>query len=42
MLDETRATLNAFYAPFNEQLAALLGDERFAWRDGAQGAGVAA
>jgi hypothetical protein len=32
MLPETRAALTAFYAPFNEELAALLGDERFAWR----------
>jgi hypothetical protein len=33
MLPETRAALKAFYAPFNDALAALLGDERFAWRD---------
>ncbi len=32
MLPETRAALSSFYAPFNEELAALLGDERFAWR----------
>jgi N-acetylgalactosamine 4-sulfate 6-O-sulfotransferase len=44
MLPETRTALTAFYAPFNEALATLLGDERFAWRDagGAQGSGVAA
>ncbi|KAL1514621.1 hypothetical protein AB1Y20_003715 [Prymnesium parvum] len=32
--DETRALLSAFYAPFNEELAALMGgEERFLWLD---------
>ncbi|KAL6763399.1 P-loop containing nucleoside triphosphate hydrolase protein [Haematococcus lacustris] len=36
MLPETRALLMAFYQPFNQKLAALLGDDRFLWRDTTQ------
>ena len=31
MLDETRKLLASFYSPFNEELAAALGDNRFSW-----------
>ncbi|XP_052282830.1 carbohydrate sulfotransferase 15-like [Dreissena polymorpha] len=33
MLPETKRLLVELYRPYNEQLAAFLGDERFAWRD---------
>lgn len=33
MLPETKAVLKQFYQPFNEQLALLLGNKRFLWRD---------
>ncbi|KAH9520054.1 Carbohydrate sulfotransferase 15 [Bulinus truncatus] len=33
MLPETRAILEEFYARFNEDLASLLNDSRFLWRD---------
>ncbi|KAK3264209.1 hypothetical protein CYMTET_27031, partial [Cymbomonas tetramitiformis] len=33
MLPEARNLLNAFYAPFNKQLASLLQDDRFLWED---------
>jgi len=33
LLPETRSLLASFYAPFNEELAALLGDDRFLWKD---------
>jgi hypothetical protein len=42
MLPKTRAALSAFYAPFNDALAALLGDERFRWSDGDRGGGAGA
>ncbi len=31
MLETTEAVLREFYAPFNQELAALLGDDRFLW-----------
>ncbi|KAL8609182.1 hypothetical protein ACOMHN_062422 [Nucella lapillus] len=31
--NETRALLDAFYRPFNDRLAAVLQDRRFAWED---------
>jgi hypothetical protein len=31
MLSETRELLREFYAPFNTELAALVGDARFQW-----------
>ena len=31
MRDETRQLLNAFYQPFNEELATLLGDDSYLW-----------
>ena len=34
MLNVTRYRLQAFYAPHNRRLAALLGDQRFLWRAG--------
>ena len=33
MHEATRALLAGFYSEFNEHLAALLGDERYLWRD---------
>ncbi|KAH3834087.1 hypothetical protein DPMN_107405 [Dreissena polymorpha] len=30
---ETKRLLVELYRPYNEQLAAFLGDERYAWRD---------
>lgn len=33
MLPETISVLNEFYEPFNQQLAHLLDDEQFLWRD---------
>jgi hypothetical protein len=34
MLPETRALLEEFYAPFNQKLAQLMGDdERYLWKD---------
>ncbi|KAK3729053.1 hypothetical protein RRG08_005426 [Elysia crispata] len=33
MFAETRALLEEFFAPFNEDLTALLGDDRFLWKD---------
>lgn len=33
MLPETISVLNEFYEPFNQQLAQLLDDEQFLWRD---------
>ncbi|KAH9520053.1 Carbohydrate sulfotransferase 15 [Bulinus truncatus] len=33
MLPETRAILEEFFARFNEDLASLMGDSRFLWRD---------
>ncbi|GFO31597.1 sulfotransferase [Plakobranchus ocellatus] len=33
MFPETRALLEEFFAPFNEDLAQLLGDDRFLWKD---------
>ena len=34
----TAALLRGFYRPYNEKLAALLGDERFKWDAGSSGA----
>ena len=31
MYPKTRALLDAYYRPYNKQLAALLNDERFLW-----------
>ncbi len=31
MYNETREMLQTFYRPFNQELAAILGDERFTW-----------
>ena len=31
MLESTRRLLEKFYAPFNDQLAALLGDHAYTW-----------
>ena len=33
MADEAVVLLRSFYAPFNAELAAMLGDERFLWKD---------
>ena len=33
MADEAGVLLRSFYAPFNAELAAMLGDERFLWKD---------
>ncbi len=33
MLPETRVLLQQFYAPFNEELAALLSDNLFLWKN---------
>ncbi len=35
MLPETRRVLEAFYAPFNAELARQLGDERYLWKPAA-------
>ena len=33
MADEAVVLLRSFYAPFNAELAAMLGDEQFLWKD---------
>ncbi len=33
MLGKTEAVLREFYAPFNQELATFLGDDRFLWED---------
>ena len=33
MLPQTKALLERFFAPYNQQLAELLGDEKFLWKD---------
>jgi hypothetical protein len=33
MRDDTRQLLEGFYAPYNRELAALLGDDRWTWAD---------
>lgn len=32
MLEETKKMLKEFYAPFNQKLAKLLGDDRYLWK----------
>lgn len=34
MLPETREILHNFYQPYNDQLAVLLGEDRWSWREG--------
>lgn len=41
MAPETRRRLDEFYAPYNEKLARLLGDERYLWRREEGGGGGA-
>lgn len=36
MLPETRKLLTNFYRKYNEQLATMLGDQRFLWQEGGQ------
>ncbi len=33
MLPQTRTLLQTFYAPFNQKLGRLLGDDRFLWTE---------
>lgn len=33
MMESTRVLLNKFFEPFNKELATLLQDDRFLWKD---------
>lgn len=41
MVPEARQTLRSFYAPYNDELARLLADDRFTWKDLVMGTGAA-